>query len=264
MTNRAGVYIDGELWLRCPFCGDSERNTWKAHFSINGEGLYHCLRCKASGRAPVKERIAILTKYGMEHGVHVLDKRQDWEEVWLSVLPGPGTTRKTKLPRNHLLTTRGFYDVFRISNFTGRPCGLQLVNTKTRKKKIIGTTGFGLPDDREPSSGPEEPITIVEGPYDVRMTTDVCTFGIPNRGQLLQMAKAGAFVYFMPDGDVWRKSKAMRTLRRNLVRNIKYAVNKGLFVEGAIKIQNLHDDPETVEDGAVELLTAEEFYQWRS
>ena len=62
MTQKAGTYVDGELWLRCPYCGDSDRNRWKAHFSINGEGLYHCLRCKASGKLPTRERIAILTK----------------------------------------------------------------------------------------------------------------------------------------------------------------------------------------------------------
>lgn len=257
MTQKKGTYVDGELWLRCPFCGDSERNRWKAHFSINGEGLYYCLRCKASGRLPIRERVRILSKYGVDYGIHADNKTERWEDTWDKLLPGPGTTRNSCLRRFHLLTTKGFYDVFSIRTRDSRIVGIQLVNTRTRRKRIRGQVRRGLGFVRLESS-PEEPLIIVEGPYDVVEDNYVCTFGIPSYSQLKELR--GHFIMLYPDGDVWYDRRQIFNLQRSVAK----AVTQGLFMIGALKIPNRNQDPEDVwnEDGEVEMLTPQEFQSW--
>ena len=262
MTQKAGTYVNGELWLRCPYCGDSDRRKWIAHFSISGEGLYHCLRCKASGRLPTRERIAILTKYGMDYGVHTVTEKERWQDTWDKTLPGPGTTRASSLRRNHLLTTKGWYDVFSITDIRGGRVGIQTVNVRTGKKKIRGNVkkAFGFPDPKHIWSDPEDPIILVEGPYDVAEDRYACTFGIPSYSQL--KALRGQFVMLYPDGDVWHQSRIIG----NLQRNVERAVAQGLFITGALKIPNRSQDPEDVwkENGEVEILSEREFMSWRS
>ena len=140
MTALVGTYRDGELWLRCPHCGDSDKHKDKANYFINGAGLYHCMRCGIGGKLKLREQIKLLTEHGLEFGVVPSKKMQGqpWDAVFEDLMPGPGSTRESSLQRFHLMTPSAFFDVFLIRNSKGLGTGLQLVNVQTNKKKIIG------------------------------------------------------------------------------------------------------------------------------
>lgn len=251
MTARVGTFTSGELWLRCWFCGDSTKNPNKAHLSVNGEGLYHCMRCGVGGRLSKGEFIALISHYGKDWGVVEITEKQkrNWREVYKDLIPGPASTRVTKLRRHHLLTSRGFYDVFFSRRRTGKVIGLVVVNIATHYKKMMGKRGFGFVGEEIPSK-----IRLVEGPYDVQYPKDVCTFGIPSSIQLAKLK--GKTAILCPDGDIWEDIALLSQLKRTMRRA------RFLLLAGVEKLPS-DKDPDEVPKEEREKLTAEEFYQWR-
>ncbi len=251
MTAKVGTFSSGELWLRCWFCGDSQKNLDKAHLSVNGEGLYHCMRCGRGGKLKVGEFISMMNHYGKEWGVVEVTKerKKNWRKVHKDLLPGPASLRKTRIDRYHLLTTQGFYDVFLSRRRGGKVIGLVIVNAETGRKKMMGKRGFGYVGNEICSR-----IRLVEGPYDVRYKKDVCTFGIPSTSQLDKLR--GKTAILCPDGDVWTDIGLLSQLKRTIRKS------KFLLVEGVEKLEE-DKDPDEVPREDRERITLEEFFRWK-
>lgn len=189
-----------ELWLRCPHCGDSHKNPNKAHFAINlASGLFHCLRCKASGRLSLSQLLDL----------------SHYEEIWLSLKTseetpwylvadmlqhGPGSTRQSGLYRYHLETEKGLLDGFMLRDPKD---GLE-VGICTRGKKysrVYGEKGFDWPYQGPVQSSLNNPLRLVEGPYDTLGPNDVACFG--TLGTHTYKHFPGHSLILCPDGDVW-------------------------------------------------------------
>jgi hypothetical protein len=69
----------------------------------------------------------------------------------------------------------------------------------------FGERGFGWVGERAPTSSPQRPLRIVEGPYDVLEVNDVCVFGSITDQTLLDLRTH--FLILTPDGDVWLDKK---------------------------------------------------------
>jgi len=54
----------------------------------------------------------------------------------------------------------------------------------------------------------QNPVRIVEGPYDVIYPKDACTFGIPRSQQIRQLQFQSVII--CPDGDVWNRIDLLR------------------------------------------------------
>lgn len=255
MTALAGTYKDGELWLRCPYCGDSEKHKDKAHFSVNGAGLYHCMRCGIGGKLKLRKQIQLLTKYGLEYGVVPSKKMRGvpWDKIFEDLMPGPGSTRESNLQRFHLMTPSAFFDVFLIRDVKGLGRGLQLVNVQTNKKKILGKKGLGYRDPLVPYY--DLPIRIVEGPYDVLSRGDVCTFGLPSYN-LLRGLK-GISVVLCPDGDVWNRPQLIYALKET----VKDSLEAGVLISYIEQLPPYEDPGSTRKRG--KMVPVEAFLTWR-
>lgn len=201
MTRTAGTIQDGELWLRCPFCGDSDLHPGKAHLSLNlATNLYHCHRCGKGGKLSKKER----EDWGIEPTFLVPSLPHHNAPALLDILPGPGSTRPSLLPRYHLSVAEGLVDVFQMTTLRGQLRGYHLRPTWERRSfRSQGQTGFGVPTNLK------VPIRLVEGPYDVLTLQDVCTFGFPKTYHL--KALKSIRIILCPDGDVWQDPEKTRT-----------------------------------------------------
>lgn len=234
---RAGTYHDGELWLRCPFCGDSETHRNKAHFSVNNSGVFHCFRCNKSGRLPMKELLRLYNQYS----VMDVALKEDYDlnpmkfrEVFEMLLPGPASSRYSALDRYKL----GAKDVFLSRRPDGELIGLALVERKNRR--VIGHRAFGFVQEMIHSS-PEDPIRLVEGPYDVIGKRDVCVFGSISVKHLRKLK--GQVVILCPDGDIWHDDAKRFSFLRCL--KPQYYGGFGASVAGVEVLPN-HRDPAEV------------------
>jgi len=216
VTGRPGERVGNELWLRCPHCGDSQKNKDKAHYSVNAEGLYHCLRCGAGGRLHLRDYLAFVWK---DHRDLIKPEAltgpdTDWEDVLDELIPGPGYPRQSALDRFHVQTASALYDAFLSRNTRGDITGLCLADLDNRSKIVVGTKTLGWTGERLLSS-PDRPLRIVEGPYDVLSDSDVCTYGLPTKNQLKRLK--GHYLIICPDGDVW-PDPGKRAAMLNLLR----------------------------------------------
>lgn len=207
LAMRAGSYHEGELWLRCPFCGDSDTHFHKAHFSINTQGVYHCFRCNKSGRLSMARLVNLYVQ------ANVLDVAlkedldlvpHNFKTVFEDLLPGPATSRKSALDRFQLSGK----DAFLSRRPSGELVGIALVD-KTQRR-IVGNRAFGFKD--ELISDPSNPIRLVEGPYDVLSPRDICVYGSISVKHL--QALKGHVVILCPDGDIWADEAKVKSLMR--------------------------------------------------
>lgn len=177
MTGRAGERRGNEIWLRCPHCGDTQKSQSKAHYSINSEGLFHCLRCGVGGRLSLRDYLKFLYA---DHRDLIPDVSTalDWEDILDELLPGPGYSRPSALDRFHLSNVDRHYDVFLSRTPEGDIVGLALSDLAHRRRMLVGTRSFGWAGAALTST-PQGPLRLVEGPYDVMGTQDVCTYGLP-------------------------------------------------------------------------------------
>lgn len=204
MTGRNEEIEGGRLWLRCPYCGDSSNDPDKAHLNIHlSKFIYHCYRCGASGRLSAKETLSFISKYDLDIN-YSQEKIDEDEKLELpELVPGAGSSRPSKLDRFHLVDSyNAHWDAFEIYEPRDHTlCGVHLRNRKT--KLTLGDPGFSWVNARNHSlvSTPHNPITIVEGPYDVVESRDVCLYGYPSISRLSVLK--GHSIILCPDGDTW-------------------------------------------------------------
>lgn len=200
---RPGQLVGQEMWIRCPFCGDSERRQDVAHFSVRRDGRYHCFRCGVGGRFKTSDYFKLLIPLlaaGADLDDAPMDDQQVMAELEQQLLPGPGSERDSALERNHLKTRTGMLDVFRSRSASGDQVGLLGVDPATRRRQMWGVRAIGWVGDRLLST-PEEPLRLVEGPYDVLDERTVCAFGTPSRKTFRNLR--GQYIIACPDGDIW-------------------------------------------------------------
>jgi hypothetical protein len=205
-TGRVRPGKEDERWFRCPFCGDSPSHPKKMHFSVNRQGMYHCFRCRESGRLNPESLAEI---WPLQERLLPLNVRKDlnalfepWEDLWSAAVPGPGTPRASLLKRYHCIERGSLLDLFQMRLPNGSQTGVHLRGGSGDRKVSLsqGLTTFGYV--REGSLVGYN-LRLVEGPYDVLYPEDVCTFGLPHRYQLEQLRMYP--VLFCPDGDLWEK-----------------------------------------------------------
>jgi len=213
VTGRIGQIEGQELWLRCPFCGDSDNDPTKCHLSINlSKWLYHCYRCGAGGRLSTKEMLDILETASVHLNFDFIDILEDQEggEQLPDLIPGAGSNRPSLLSRFHIKREGSSWDGFRMRDISSG----DLIGVHTRVQGLkanIGSAGVDWVGNSLPVSGPSDPLILVEGPYDVVDPRCVSVFGIISVGKIALFK--GHFVSLCPDGDVWQK----RDLLRNFV-----------------------------------------------
>lgn len=204
MTGRHGKEEHGELWIRCPFCGDSPNDLTKAHFSVNLKtGAYHCHRCKVGGFLSTKRRMALAM-----HSESTLSEQRliDYDQL----IPGAGSSRRSLLPRFHFRKGEEVWDAFEMRNpKSGEVAGIHL-----RRPGASHTMGNGVAWATRLLSSEDQPLRLVEGPYDVLYPEDLCCFGLPSTKIL--RALMGHYVILCPDGDVWENEDLKRQILKLL------------------------------------------------
>lgn len=214
---KVGEHKNGELWVRCWICGDSERNPDHAHMSINGDGLFHCVRCNAGGKLSSTDFLrhvdsSLLSQINISNNT---TSNSHWKYVYDDLLPGPGNQRHSLLPRYHTDIGGKPHDVFVCRDSRGDPIGLATVSPDGQKS-IMGNKGVSWVGDGILLSSPDSPIRLVEGPYDVMYSNDVCVYGIPDANALYHLRTHS--IILCPDGDVWTFEK--RQILLKLLRTI--------------------------------------------
>lgn len=211
---RTGTREGEELWVRCPFCGDSERHPNKAHFSVNlRRGVYHCLRCKASGKLTPKQLLN-LGVYDDELYLSVTTADHEEDVEFPVLVPGPASHRITRLARNRLLDSEGDWDAFPMYD----PVVLDQIGLHLRRgqrSQTIGDVGYSWPNAPEALvSSAENPLRFVEGIWDVMYDQDIVVFGIIHKKILSDFY--GHYVILCPDGDVWEKPDLFKAFHKTL------------------------------------------------
>lgn len=212
MTHPHGTVEDGELWLRCPHCGDSQRNEWKAHHSINlRSGKFYCLKCGAKGVLTIKQLLA-LADYA-DVSIFVGEDRDDPEIVLPDLTPGPATRRYSMLDRWKHFRDGEWRDAFPMHEPDGTLVGIYL-RGDGKTSEILGEVGYSWVEGEVLRSTPNDLYRIVEGPYDVLESNDLCIFGTISRGRLESLR--GQYLLLCPDGDVWTDPGLLKQFRNTL------------------------------------------------
>lgn len=209
---KARTIAGDELYLRCVFCGDSQRDTTKSHFSVNLKtGTYHCYRCNASGRLSTRFLLRLVEEAGFDPQASVggevdIDPRE-FEET---LSPGPASDRGSLLDRYHVVFRDGLWDAFKMYDLSGEVIGILLRLTGGEKKAhIIGSRGLLIPRNSPCFSNEQAVLRVVEGPYDVLSKYDIGLSGFLSRTRLADLLP-GRFVRLCPDGDIWTKPDHFR------------------------------------------------------
>ena len=217
------VTSNSELWLRCIFCGDSRYHLQKTHLSINlRTGLYHCYRCQAGGKLKPSQLFTLLMKVGIQHLFGEVEEN-NWSNYQPEIPPlkeGAAWTRPSVLERFHYRDReRQLWDAFEIRDpIDEQVCGVYLRSTREKKSRICGGGGFGWVGETLPLSNPQQPLRIVEGPYDVLDSQTICTFGLVTAG--LKDLR-GQFIVLTPDGDVWQEADLFKQFLRKVYQLIR-------------------------------------------
>ena len=133
---------------------------------------------------------------------------------------GPLTSRFSLLPRFNTRNADAF-KIYWMGN--SEPVGYYLRGKDL--KKIFGFTGFAWASNPEPLlSTQENPLRLVEGPYDVKYAHDLCCFGLFNAKLIIQQLKHHYFV-ISPDGDVWTDPTRKKAFFPSLTQIIKARLN---------------------------------------
>lgn len=224
-----------ELYLRCPYCGDSQRNLKKAHLAVNLiSGLFKCNRCQQGGKLPPHLLLRLAD-------LDLTDETLVHQEIPF-VIEGPGSQRFSALKRYKTLEGSDVFHMFSPSTEGFYQSGLYM--RKDGKSRIYGQSGLswrGAPGSL--SSDEDHPLRLVEGPYDVLTGNDVCFFGFfPQRK--LSWLKGHSF-YLVPDGDAWLKPN----LTAVLLKRIDYCIDQHLGILGVIYLpQGADPDDQLPED----------------
>lgn len=226
---------NGELWLRCPFCGDSPHHLNRCHFSINlRTGLYHCYRCRTSGKLLTSQLIVLIMQMGVDQVFSEFDLEDEtiYEEELPQLTVGPAVSRFSALKRYHYrdpAKSNLLYDAFEIRDpLDEQITGVYLRRSDKKESKICGGGGFGWVGKGFPTSSPNHPLRVVEGPYDVLTDRDICTFGMVTQGV---RDLHGHSVVLTPDGDVWIQPELFQSFLKQ-VYNLIHSRRLGPYLVG--------------------------------
>lgn len=237
---------NGELWVRCPFCGDSKRNSWKAHFSVAvRSGLYYCFRCGTTGKFSGNQVMELL--YHSGHGIDSVGlemeiDQYDLNALYENLLPGPAIPRKTRAKRyNTAVEGVGRVDVFEMFHPDRSLSGI--LQRAQGYSRVYGERGLIWPSRAESlSSSQDNPIRVVEGPYDIQ---DDRTFAVSGLITFRALEKFFRYQYLIltPDGDIWTKPD----LTRQFIRLLKKATLSTSFKIAGVEIISGGRDPDEVD-----------------
>lgn len=237
----------GEYWLRCPYCGDSENDPNKAHFSINlRSGLYFCLRCNARGKLNKKAQFELFGRLPVdlsEEAINKVDTEDQFREILDRLEEGAPWSRPSLLPRYTYTDDYGqVWDAFiSYDNHDGAEIGvlLRLADTQQKKAYFYGSRGFSWVGDSFPSSA-NKPIRLVEGPYDVITPQDVVVFGLLSKYTVSEFT--GENIILCPDGDVWQKEN----LRKPFFTLLRYLLYQSYAVPWLVGVEYIPEgaDPD--------------------
>lgn len=213
MSQTVGTVNHDELWLRCPECGDSQSNPNKGHLSINlRKGVFHCVRCSYGGSLTIKQVFDLMAIYDLG------SVRSAIPHELIPVNQGAGSTRFSALPRySYVDELNQTWDVFSVRD----PVHDEQVGQYLRFQEqslLFGETGLGYVGNHLKSS-PDRPLRLVEGPYDVLSSQDVCCFGFIRRSQINLLK--GHVLLLCPDGDVWEDQQ----LRERMTKILTWSLN---------------------------------------
>lgn len=247
--NRPGTLIGHELFLRCPFCGDSENNLHKAHFSVNTiKYVFHCYRCGISGKLTNAQMISLVHELPNMDFItkEVQSHSRLLKDVLKELVVGAGSPRDSRLSRWHFGEQNS--DAFLSRSATGEVVGVHIRPQNKDKIKTYGMSAFGFEED-ELLSSPKEPLRIVEGAYDVLFPRDVCVFGTINHGKL--QALVGHYVILCPDGDVWERPELLKQFHYTVKQLVLNYHGRGSWITGIEYIPKGKDPDEVAPTGRI-------------
>ncbi|MBW2559280.1 MAG: hypothetical protein JRE40_00345 [Deltaproteobacteria bacterium] len=248
----ADTIHSGELWLRCPYCGDSRKNIDKAHLSVRlVDGAYHCYKCHTGGYLTTKERISYFgvgTIFSNSKPIKP-NSYKEYLKIRDKLSIGQASNRKSVLERynywdDHLTQ----WDAFLAYDSSGNDVGVLLRNSGSQKAALYyGDKGISWSDASilNLESSHNAPVRVVEGPYDVLDTSYACVFGMITKGPLEKFL--GHQVILVPDGDIWTEPLNLAIFKK-LLFQIAYGWVKGPFVLGVEVIPQGLDPDECHED----------------
>ena len=240
--NRPGTIIGHELFVRCPYCGDSKNNKYKAHFSINiVRYVYHCFRCGVSGKLSNAQMLSLIHELpNMEFITRNIDSHSRLlSDVLDELNPGAGSSRQSRLSRWHHGEQRD--DTFLSRSVSGQVVGVHIRPRDKKKIRTYGMLAFGYKEE-ELISSPKSPLRIVEGAYDVLYSKDVCVFGTINYGKL--KALVGHYICLCPDGDIWERPDLLKEFHRTVKLLYLNYSGKGAWITGIEYISKGRDPDE--------------------
>jgi hypothetical protein len=226
MTYRTGTVHQNNVFVRCPFCGDSTHRSYVGHLSINlHTGNYICFRCSAKGRLSTQEHFKLLEDY---EGASSLAQIDDVELPNLDPSIIKEETRVTLLEHAYDHPFR----VYAMRSPTGYTIGYHYRHFKEKWSYHIGKLGFGYVGNY--LVHPE--LRIVEGVYDVVYPTDVTVFGSITAIKLKALYPFS--LTLAPDGDIIHNAYKRKSFLSTLSRLLK----DGFDIQG-IEVFNASDDP---------------------
>lgn len=241
----ANTVEGNELWLRCPYCGDSQRNLRKAHFSVNlMTGAYHCFRCNTSGRYTSREVFNLAGDLHLD--LSELPDAPDIENAPPILIPGAGSSRLSALPRFHHTTWDpdheriDTWDDFELWNSRGTERA-GILSRLGKKARIHGNRGYGWSSENPRLSDPDNPLRFVEGPYDVLDDDEIMVSGTLSPWKIAQDFKSH-FIILTPDGDVWES----KGLRRTFLYGLKRVLEQGVVSVVGVELIPDGKDPDQV------------------
>lgn len=220
----SGTVDRGELWVACENCDEDARPGKKVHKGVRlSDGVYHCFKCGDSGRYSLTEFLNLYSEYIEGDEVSFTrDVAPPKNEVYPSHLVSlAGSSRPSALPRYQWVDSDvNVWDAFmRYLPGVSDPTGVHL-RRKGQKPRSFGT-GYSWPTAPLLTSSQEEPLRLVEGPYDVVGSNDLCVYGTFGVGVMKSLLSH--FIVLCPDGDIWQKSQ----LRYHFSRTVAWLLAPG-------------------------------------
>jgi len=232
----------GSLFVRCPYCGDSKNNRYKAHFSINTiRFVYHCFRCGVSGKLSNAQMLSLIHELpNMEFiSKNIESHSRLLADIIEELHVGAGSSRQSRLSRWHHGEQGN--DAFLSRSITGQVVGVHIRPQNKNRIRSYGMLAFGYGEE-ELISSPGYPLRIVEGAYDVLHPKDVCVFGTINYGKL--KALVGHYIKLCPDGDIWQRPELFKEFHRTIKSLYLNYSGKGAWITGIEYIKDGRDPDE--------------------
>lgn len=230
--------LDGRLWLRCWICGDSRKHERRAHMVINlDSGNFHCFRCGVDGHIPLGQLMALVMENDPEYVETSGRFRTLPSNAKSSGLPEPMVPlvagelgpflRYSGVERRYKLTNeQGVVEVFEVRDLQGRVQGYHARPGWRKAFATVGSRLFGYGDHLDWA----KPVRIVEGPYDVRESQDICVFGLPSRSQV--KALNWKPLILCPDADVWEDLAKLEGWLKHFIAQKSWVVGVEILVDG--------------------------------